>query len=455
MAASKITKSNLNIGAISETLKCSQSDMTQISSRNTFDLGRLCTHDNINKWAKYKPIHHSGLQELTDDDRKDRISDGEFYGIICRQTNMNLGSLNNATFEYNRPKGGSSSPYRISDFVNYNHKAKPNVMGKMDWSTKYGEGYFDLDGNQNVYCQFTVHTPDETEIDFSEIYANKEISIKDMYPIFMFGTSDTNMWVTAMRRIDTFQPAKLSEVIDSNGIPTMGFFASFNSYFPPSYIIDNTLSNTDGVSSSVIQDTKPNNFPTNTTKMEIPIIASIGLVTSIVSKGLFDLTYWNEMSDNVLDNFALGVPADPSFQNYGLCGMNVILKAKNADKYLDIHVNVQSLSINITLDRFFETYSDFKDNYVQPDDKQISITVYASIDNEAGTVVVKTVELKNNEDTGETIFKYYASSLFKWNEFGIEGGLQSGQNVSLRITIRGTYDGKSEIINEKLGNYTI
>ena len=52
MAASKITKTNLNIGAISETLKCSQSDMTQISSRNTFDLGRLCTHTNINKWAK-------------------------------------------------------------------------------------------------------------------------------------------------------------------------------------------------------------------------------------------------------------------------------------------------------------------------------------------------------------------------------------------------------------------
>ena len=118
---------------------------------------------------------------------------------------MNLGSLNNATFEYNRPKGGSSSPYRISDFVNYNHKAKPNVMGKLYWSTTHGEGYFDLDGDDNVYCDFYVHDPDNTEIDLSEIYTDHGIlvSIRDMYPIFMFGTSETNMWVVAMRRIDT------------------------------------------------------------------------------------------------------------------------------------------------------------------------------------------------------------------------------------------------------------
>lgn len=449
----------IGVSQLNETLKQSYINSDIVYTQNIYDDGGLCIHQNINKFAKYKPIHHSGLQELTDDDRKDRISNGEFYGITCRQPNMNLGSLNNATFEYNRPKGGISSPYRISDFINYNHKAQPNVMGKISWSNKWGEGYFDLDGNQNVYCQFTIHTPDETEIDLSEIYTDRgiKVAIKDMYPIFMFGTSsDVNMWVTAMRRIDTYQPAKLSEVIDNNGLPITGFFASFNSYFPPSYITDDTTSGDTNVS---IKDTKPDNFPTNTVKIEVPVIVSIGLVTSIVSNGLFDLTYWNEMSDNVLDNFALGVPADPSSQNYGLCGMNVILKAKNADKYLDIHTNVGSLSVDISLNRFFETLQDFN-SYVKPDDKQISITVFASIDDGIGSAVVKTVELKesgvvDNVNGITVLYKYSASAIFQWTEWGIVGGLQSGQTVSLRVTIRGTYDGESQIIGEKLGNYTI
>ena len=146
----------IGVSQLNETLKQSHANSDIVYTQDIYDVGGLCIHQNINKFAKYKPIHHSGLQELTDDDRKDRIRDGEFYGIICRQTNMNLGSLNNATFEYNRPKGGSSSPYRISDFVNYNHKAKPNVMGKLYWSTTHGEGYFDLDGDDNVYCDFYV-----------------------------------------------------------------------------------------------------------------------------------------------------------------------------------------------------------------------------------------------------------------------------------------------------------
>ena len=143
MAASKITKTNLNIGAISETLKCSQSDMSQISSRNTFDLGRLCTHTNINKWAKYKPIHHSGLQILSESARTDRQGDGEYYGVKIRMDSMGMSSLHNVTFAYNRPKGGASSPYRLSDFINekgtagYNHLAKPSVYGSVAWQPQY------------------------------------------------------------------------------------------------------------------------------------------------------------------------------------------------------------------------------------------------------------------------------------------------------------------------------
>lgn len=457
MAASKITKANLNIGAISETLKCSQSDMTQISSRNTFDLGRLCTHTNINKWAKYKPIHHSGLQILSDAERKDRTSDGEFYGILCRQTNMNLGSLHGATFAYNRPKGGASSPYRLSDFigealtVGYNHLARPNVMGRLSWSPTGGEGVFDLDGDDNVYCDFYVHDPDSTEIDLSEIYTDRGVptTIRNMYPIFMFGTSDMNIWVVAMRRADTKQPARIGDVIDANGIPRTGFTASFSSNFPQKTIIDGT-GGTSSSGSTTIQTTMPDNFPANTTKAEVPVTVSIGLVTSLVYTGVYDLNSWTEMSDKVMTNFALGVPADPSVMSYGLCGMAVTLKAKNADKYMTMRTSCGSLSLSVSLTRLFETLQDYN-KFKLPDSGNVTINAYVSFDGGDAVSVSKSVPLK-----GETAqYKYSASALFLWREWGITGGLPEGTKVKSTITAYGIYNGVKIDIAKRTEEVTI
>lgn len=458
MAASKITKSNLNIGAISETLKCSQSDMAQISSRNTFDLGRLCTHSNINKWAKYKPIHHSGLQILSDAERKDRTSDGEFYGILCRQTNMNLGSLHGATFAYNRPKGGASSPYRLSDFigealtVGYNHLARPNVMGRLSWSPTGGEGVFDLDGDDNVYCDFYVHDPDSTEIDLSEIYADRGVltTIRNMYPVFMFGTSDMNIWVVAMRRADTNQPARIGDVVDANGIPRTGFTASFNSNFPQKTIINGTGDTTTS-GSTTIQTTMPDNFPANTTKAEVPVTVSIGLVTSLVYTGLYDLNSWTEMSDKVTTNFALGVPADPSVMSYGLCGMAVTLKAKNADKYMTMLTSYGSLSLSVSLTRFLETLQDYN-NFKLPDSGNVTINAYVSFDGGAGVAVAKSVPLKGEN---KVEYKYTASALFLWNEWGITGGLPEGTKVKSTITAYGIYNGVKIDIAKRTEEVTI
>lgn len=442
----------IGVSQLNETLKQSHANSDIVYTQDIYDVGGLCIHQNINKFAKYKPIHHSGLQELTDDDRKDRISDGEFYGIICRQTNMNLGSLNNATFEYNRPKGGSSSPYRISDFVNYNHKAKPNVMGKLYWSTTHGEGYFDLDGDDNVYCDFYVHDPDNTEIDLSEIYTDHGIlvSIRDMYPIFMFGTSETNMWVVAMRRIDTNQPAKIGDAVDANGIPRTSFSASFSSNFAPKSINDTISGDTSSSGVESVMTQMPSNFPTNTTEVEVPVTVSIGLVTSLAHIGMYDLNSWTQMSDKVLTNFALGVPADPSIMSYGLCGMSVKLKAKNANKYMSIECTYGPLSLSVSLSR---SLKEATDNFVLPDSGNITINAYVSFDGDTGVSVVKSVPIKR-EDI-ETQHKYSASALFLWTEWGIKGGLSSGTVVKSRIRVYGIYDGVNIEIAKKSETITI
>lgn len=77
---------------------------------NENDLGRLCTHLNINKWAKYKPVIHPSTGILTAEQLK--------------STSYGIGSADGT---YARPTGGANSPFRLSDFIGYNHDAKPPV----------------------------------------------------------------------------------------------------------------------------------------------------------------------------------------------------------------------------------------------------------------------------------------------------------------------------------------
>ena len=68
----------------------------------------LCTHPNINKWSKWKPVRHSSVVPITEAQLKS-VS----FGLS--------GS------DYDRPTGNTASPFRIGDFRNYNHDALPPV----------------------------------------------------------------------------------------------------------------------------------------------------------------------------------------------------------------------------------------------------------------------------------------------------------------------------------------
>ena len=252
-----------------------------------------------------------------------------------------------------------------------------------------------------------------------------------------------------MRRADTKQPARIGDVIDANGIPRTGFTASFSSNFPQKTIIDGTGGTTTS-GSTTMQTTMPDNFPANTTKAEVPVTVSIGLVTSLVYTGVYDLNSWTEMSDKVMTNFALGVPADPSVMSYGLCGMAVTLKAKNADKYMTMVTSCGSLSLSVSLTRLFETLQDYN-NFVLPDSGNVTINAYVSFDDGAAVSVSKSVPLK-----GETAqYKYSASALFLWTEWGISGGLSEGTKVKSTITAYGIYSGVKVDIAKRTEEVTI
>lgn len=83
------------------------------------DVGTLCTHPNINKWSRWKPVRSnktSGLIEL------------DFENVIF---GFNIPSAQNAGIDilsqnwaYNRPRGLTyNEGYRLGDFRNYNHQA--------------------------------------------------------------------------------------------------------------------------------------------------------------------------------------------------------------------------------------------------------------------------------------------------------------------------------------------
>jgi hypothetical protein len=70
-------------------------------------------------WAKYKPVSYASIQGLTDDQIK-----SVNYGLsVKRLSGTTMG--NPLSWTYTRPSGGASSPYRLSDFRNYNTNATP------------------------------------------------------------------------------------------------------------------------------------------------------------------------------------------------------------------------------------------------------------------------------------------------------------------------------------------
>ena len=422
MAASKITKANLNIGAISETLKCSQSDMSQISSRNTFDLGRLCTHSNINKWAKYKPIHHSGLQILSESARTDRQGDGEYYGVKIRMDSMDMSSLHNVTFAYNRPKGGASSPYRLSDFINengtagYDHLAKPSVYGSVSWQPKDKQLYLDGgESSDDIQVTFGTNVDDSLSIDFASLLdASGSIKVSGLYPIVM--VDDYAIALKAKNDLGGYAALPLG----SGGLRVAGFHR------------DRPTSGSGGTSSSESgSGSLPSEFPTNTSNGKKAVTMSVGLIKEIVNTNLgYNLNKWTYVKNVMLSGFAVGVP---SLNDDGLCGMAVTLVAKNYNKALKAVVELASdtgFSVSCSIKYTDVSISDF----VLSDDNKYTISVtMRQGDNDSTYSQVATAQVASS---------FFLIKEFNFSSFGIIGSVTGA--YTLNISVIGTYSGVSE-----------
>lgn len=89
------------------------------------DLGTLCSCENINKWAKYKPVRHNFTFDRPSDwwkaiDHQCGLSVPSAFGS---KSLIELARSGQKMWEYSPPVGGSGSPYRLGDFRGYNHNA--------------------------------------------------------------------------------------------------------------------------------------------------------------------------------------------------------------------------------------------------------------------------------------------------------------------------------------------
>lgn len=100
-------------------------DIKAVLGESSNDVATLCRSSNINMWSKKKPVRLAN--PFPDINGTWYRADDDDLGIqINKGANTNLGTLYaGASFVYKKPGGGSTQPYRMSDFIGYNHNAKP------------------------------------------------------------------------------------------------------------------------------------------------------------------------------------------------------------------------------------------------------------------------------------------------------------------------------------------
>ena len=91
------------------------------------DVGTLCTHPNVNKWSRWKPVRHPKVVGLTEVDLQS-VRGGLQFEEFDTPAELLSFYRNDVgySFTYLRPRGGNNSPsepYRLGDFRNYDHSA--------------------------------------------------------------------------------------------------------------------------------------------------------------------------------------------------------------------------------------------------------------------------------------------------------------------------------------------
>lgn len=182
----------INVADLSQLLNRSQDDINKVEYSNLLtSVGGLCTHPNINKWAKYKPVRYAGVVKKDTFNAQGKWEKGEGsngWWMGDGQGIMNIPKLNGESeatlidsiklvkeWSYNKPTGGETSPFRLSDFIGYKHNAECPAYPYLPLA---------LFINKPNFCGFELVNTDDYEFTpeefFEELFV-KSGSIQEVY----------------------------------------------------------------------------------------------------------------------------------------------------------------------------------------------------------------------------------------------------------------------------------
>lgn len=191
-------------------------DVKQALGESSNDLATLCKSENINIWSKYKPISCKGdFKEYPIREDSDEIVTSSYSKYTCvvrcgmnipMDTYKNLrnnyggegfaingcynlyidnvygsvggihGDTTTMVSGKHFPKGGANSPYRLSDFRNYNSKAKDNRCLTSLPQFHTGEVYYSSTPKLNCVLYKNTNVDDNTNLTMDDIITDLSLA---------------------------------------------------------------------------------------------------------------------------------------------------------------------------------------------------------------------------------------------------------------------------------------
>lgn len=191
-------------------------DVKRALGESSNDLATLCKSENINIWSKYKPISCKGeFKEYPIREDSDEIvtsSYSKFTCVVRCGMNIPMDTYKNLRYNYGGegfaikacnnlykdnvygnngyisdntsttvsgkhfPKGGANSPYRLSDFRNYNSKAKNNTFLTTLPRSHTVESYYSSTPKFNCVLYMDTNVDNNTNLTMDDIITDLSLA---------------------------------------------------------------------------------------------------------------------------------------------------------------------------------------------------------------------------------------------------------------------------------------
>lgn len=160
-------------------------DVKSVLNEDSNDIATLCKNRNINMWSKYKPVklRKKFVTDTLNSNGRSWTAPSGRLGWWLGNNNVNDAALviplvtsksdfdnNKAKWTYNKPYGGDSSPYRLSDFAGYWDDAQPPISPAYPVTNEFFI---------SQTATFSIWTTNTSEID----YPDQCVSLKDIFQI--------------------------------------------------------------------------------------------------------------------------------------------------------------------------------------------------------------------------------------------------------------------------------